>query len=49
VFTIEEQLQRVYGNFRRKTDALEKYIFLTTLQNRNETLFYRWCRSTRRR
>ena len=41
VFTIEEQLQRVYGNFSRKEDALEKYIFLTTLQNRNETLFYR--------
>jgi len=41
VFTIEEQLYRVYGNFRRKPDALEKYIFLTTLQNRNETLFYR--------
>ena len=41
VFTIEEQLGRVYGNYRRKTDALEKYIFLTTLQNRNETLFYR--------
>jgi len=41
VFTIEEQLQRVYGNFSRKADPLEKYIFLTTLQNRNETLFYR--------
>ena len=41
VFTIEEQLNRVYGNYRRKPDALEKYIFLTTLQNRNETLFYR--------
>jgi malate dehydrogenase (oxaloacetate-decarboxylating)(NADP+) len=41
VFTIEEQLHRVYGNFCRKPDALEKYIFLTTLQNRNETLFYR--------
>ncbi len=41
VFTIEEQLGRVYGNFRRKPDPLEKYIFLTTLQNRNETLFYR--------
>jgi malate dehydrogenase (oxaloacetate-decarboxylating)(NADP+) len=41
VFTIEEQLHRVYGNFRRKPDALEKYIFLTTLQNRNEILFYR--------
>ena len=41
VFTIEEQLLRVYGNFCRKPDALEKYVFLTTLQNRNETLFYR--------
>jgi malate dehydrogenase (oxaloacetate-decarboxylating)(NADP+) len=41
VFTIEEQLGRAYGNFQRKPDPLEKYIFLTTLQNRNETLFYR--------
>jgi malate dehydrogenase (oxaloacetate-decarboxylating)(NADP+) len=41
VFTIEEQLLRVYGNFQRKADPLEKFIFLTTLQNRNETLFYR--------
>jgi len=41
VFTIGEQLRRVYGNFQRKQDPLEKYIFLTTLQNRNETLFYR--------
>jgi malate dehydrogenase (oxaloacetate-decarboxylating)(NADP+) len=41
VFTIEEQVKRVLGNFNRKTDALERYIFLTTLQNRNEVLFYR--------
>ena len=41
VFTMEEQLQRTYGNFSRKADPLEKYIFLTTLQNRNEILFYR--------
>lgn len=41
VFTLEEQVERVMGNFRRKTDPLEKYIFLTTLQNRNETLFYK--------
>ena len=41
VFTIEEQVARAVGNFRRKTNDLEKYIFLTTLQARNETLFYR--------
>ena len=41
VMTIEQQLVRALGNFRRKADALEKYVFLTTLQNRNETLFYR--------
>jgi len=40
-FSIEEQVKRVMGNYRRKSDPLEKYIFLTTLQNRNETLFYR--------
>lgn len=41
VFTIEEQAARAWANFRRKPDALEKYIFLTTLQSRNETLFYK--------
>lgn len=41
VFTIEQQVARAVGNFRRKTNDLEKYIFLTTLQARNETLFYR--------
>ena len=41
VFSIEEQVKRVMGNFRRKSDPLDKYIFLTALQNRNETLFYR--------
>jgi malate dehydrogenase (oxaloacetate-decarboxylating)(NADP+) len=41
VFTIEEQVQRSLGSLRRKPDAIEKYIFLTALQNRNETLFYR--------
>lgn len=41
VFPIEEQVVRAVGNFRRKTNDLEKYIFLTTLQARNETLFYR--------
>jgi len=41
VFTIEEQLERTLSNYRRKENALEKYIYLTSLQNRNETLFYR--------
>ena len=41
VFTLTEQIQRVLSNLRRKTNPLEKYIFLTMLQNRNETLFYR--------
>lgn len=39
--TREEQLTRVYGNYQRKDNDLERYIFLTALQDRNETLFYR--------
>ena len=41
VFTMEEQVVRALGQLRRKPNDLEKYIFLTTLQHRNETLFYR--------
>jgi malate dehydrogenase (oxaloacetate-decarboxylating)(NADP+) len=40
VFTIEEQRTRVLENVRRKTSNLEKYIFLVSLQERNQTLFY---------
>jgi malate dehydrogenase (oxaloacetate-decarboxylating)(NADP+) len=41
VSSIELQLVRVLGNVRRKATSLEKYIFLTSLQDRNMTLFYR--------
>ena len=36
-----QQLERVLDNLRSKADPLEKYIFLISLQDRNETLFYR--------
>lgn len=39
--TIEEQLARAYENYSRKDSDVERYIFLSALQDRNETLFYR--------
>lgn len=41
VFSIEEQEARALRNVRRKCDDLEKYLFLTDLQQRNEVLFHR--------
>ena len=41
VCTIHQQLDRTYENFQAKTSNLEKFIYLTSLQDRNETLFYR--------
>ncbi|MES2345466.1 MAG: NAD-dependent malic enzyme [Chlamydiota bacterium] len=39
--TIEKQLERRYQNFRSQPNDLAKHVFLSSLQNRNETLFYR--------
>ena len=39
--TIEQQLDRTYENFQAKSSNLERFIYLASLQDRNETLFYR--------
>lgn len=41
VFTLQEQMLRSLKSLRLKPDALEKYIYLVDLQNRNEVLYYR--------
>ena len=41
VSTMDQQLARVYENYRVKQTPLERYIHLTSLQDRNETLFFR--------
>ena len=41
VASIEEQLARTYENYRQKSSAQERHVFLTSLQDRNEALFYR--------
>ncbi|BDU68849.1 NAD-dependent malic enzyme [Geothrix oryzae] len=41
ISTLDSQLDRTYEAFQRKTDDLERYIYLTGLQDRNEVLFYR--------
>jgi len=41
VNSLETQVIRVMENFHKKPTDLEKYIYLMSLQDRNETLFYR--------
>jgi malic enzyme len=41
ISTMEQQLERVYENFRAKPSNIERYIHLASLQDRNETLFFR--------
>ncbi|HEY5282632.1 MAG TPA: NAD-dependent malic enzyme [Polyangia bacterium] len=41
VFTLTEQVARALTNIRGKSTALDKYVYLSTLQTRNEVLFYR--------
>ncbi|MCH9812212.1 oxaloacetate-decarboxylating malate dehydrogenase [bacterium] len=43
ISTIDQQLARRYANFLECENGLSKYHFLTGLQNRNETLFFRFC------
>jgi malate dehydrogenase (oxaloacetate-decarboxylating) len=39
--TMDEQMARIYGSYKQKDTDIERYIFLISLQDRNETLFYR--------
>ncbi|HEV2235873.1 MAG TPA: NAD-dependent malic enzyme, partial [Ktedonobacterales bacterium] len=41
IASMEDQLARTYENYQRKESDLERYIFLASLQDRNETLFFR--------
>ena len=41
IFSPAQRALHIISNVRRKTNDLEKYLYLTGLQNRNENLFYR--------
>ena len=41
VETLDQQVVRAYEAYQRKTDDLERHIYLRALQDRNEVLFYR--------
>src|SRR5580765_526999 len=40
VETLDQQVTRAYGAYARKTDDLERHIYLRALQDTNEVLFY---------
>ena len=41
VLSLEDQIDRILENLRKKPTDLEKYVYLNDLVDRNETLFYR--------
>jgi len=41
VKTLDQQAARAYGQYRRQPDDLAKNVYLTSLHDRNEVLFYR--------
>ncbi len=41
ISTLESQAERVYRAYQRKTEDLERYIYLAGLQDRSEPLFYK--------
>ena len=41
VAQMEDQLTRTFENYQRKDSDLERYIYLASLHDRNETLFFR--------
>jgi len=41
VSTMEEQLARLYANYQQQETDLKRYMYLSSSQDRNETLFYR--------
>lgn len=41
ISTLESQAERVYQAYQKKTEDMERYIYLSGLQDRSEPLFYR--------